>query len=87
MSKKSSTFAADLELKTDNGMLTAHKIAVIGLPQSGKSSLTKALQALVGQRQATHTPDAHTIEFVEVHHPDELHGHTYDVVLLSLIHI
>ncbi|MBR6065317.1 MAG: ferrous iron transport protein B [Paludibacteraceae bacterium] len=81
MSKKSSTFAADLELKTDNGMLTAHKIAVIGLPQSGKSSLTKALQALVGQRQATHTPDAHTIEFVEVHHPDELHGHTYDVVL------
>ena len=81
MSKKSSTFAADLELKTDNGMLTAHKIAVIGLPQSGKSSLTKALQALVGQRQATHTPDAHAIEFVEVHHPDELHGHTYDVVL------
>ena len=81
MSKKSSTFAADLELKTDNGMQTAHKIAVIGLPQSGKSSLTKALQALVGQRQATHTPDAHTIEFVEVHHPDELHGHTYDVVL------
>ena len=81
MSKKSSTFAADLEQKTDNGMLTAHKIAVIGLPQSGKSSLTKALQALVGQRQATHTPDAHTIEFVEVHHPDELHGHTYDVVL------
>ena len=81
MSQKSSTFAADLELKTDNGMLTAHKIAVIGLPQSGKSSLTKALQALVGQRQATHTPDAHTIEFVEVHHPDELHGHTYDVVL------
>jgi len=81
MSKKSSTFAADLELKTDNGMLTAHKIAVIGLPQSGKSSLTKALQALVGQRRATHTPDAHTIEFVEVHHPDELHGHTYDVVL------
>ena len=85
MSKKSSTFAADLELKTDNGMLTAHKIAVIGLPQSGKSSLTKALQALVGQRQATHTPDAHTIEFVEVHHPDELHGHTYDVVLQLVV--
>ena len=62
-------------------MSEVHKIAVIGLPQSGKSSLTKALQALVGQRQATHTPDAHTIEFVEVHHPDELHGHAYDVVL------
>ena len=53
-------------------MLTTHKIAVIGLPQSGKSSLTKALQALA---------KPHAIEFVEVHHPDELHGHTYDVVL------
>ena len=58
-----------------------HKIAVIGLPQSGKSSLTKALQALADQRQANHTPGAHTIEFVEVHNPDELHGHAYDVVL------
>ena len=53
-------------------MSELHKIAVIGLPQSGKSSLTKSLQALT-------TP--HNIEFVEVHHPDELHGHTYDVVL------
>ncbi|MBQ7258320.1 MAG: ferrous iron transport protein B [Paludibacteraceae bacterium] len=53
-------------------MKELHKIAVIGLPQSGKSSLTKSLQALT-------TP--HNIEFVEVHHPDELHGHTYDVVL------
>ena len=53
-------------------MLTTHKIAVIGLPQSGKSSLTKALQGLA---------KPHDIEFVEVHHPDELHGHTYDVVL------
>ena len=53
-------------------MLTTHKIAVIGLPQSGKSSLTKALQALA---------KPHDIEFVEVHHPDELHGHSYDVVL------
>lgn len=53
-------------------MSELHKIAVIGLPQSGKSSLTKSLQAL--------TPP-HNIEFVEVHHPDELHGHTYDVVL------
>ena len=53
-------------------MLTTHKIAVIGLPQSGKSSLTKALQGLA---------KPHDIEFVEVHHPDELHGHSYDVVL------
>ena len=53
-------------------MSELHKIAVIGLPQSGKSSLTKSLQTLT-------TP--HNIEFVEVHHPDELHGHTYDVVL------
>ena len=48
------------------------KIAVIGLPQSGKSSLAKSLQAM---------SKTHDIEFVEVHHPDELHGHTYDVVL------
>ena len=53
-------------------MSELHKIAVIGLPQSGKSSLTKSLQALT-------TP--HNIEFVEVHNPDELHGHSYDVVL------
>ena len=53
-------------------MSEVHKIAVIGLPQSGKSSLTKALQGLA---------KPHDIEFVEVHHPDELHGHTYDVVL------
>lgn len=63
MSAKSSTFAA--------GMI---KIAVIGLPQSGKSSLTKALQALADQGQQ----DMH---FVEVYHPDELHGHAFDVVL------
>ena len=50
------------------------KIAVIGLPQSGKSSLTKALQTLADQGQQ----DMH---FVEVHHPDELHGHAFDVVL------
>ena len=49
-----------------------HRIAVIGLPQSGKSSLVKALQALA---------KPHAIEFVEVYHPDELHGHSYDVVL------
>ncbi|MBQ6790565.1 MAG: ferrous iron transport protein B [Paludibacteraceae bacterium] len=50
------------------------KIAVIGLPQSGKSSLTKALQTLADQGQQ----DMH---FVEVYHPDELHGHAFDVVL------
>ena len=53
-------------------MLTTHKIAVIGLPQSGKSSLAKALQGLT---------KVHDIEFVEVHDLDELHGRTYDVVL------
>ncbi len=53
-------------------MSEVHKIAVIGLPQSGKSSLTKALQGL---------SKPHDIEFVEVHNPDDLHGHTYDVVL------
>lgn len=50
------------------------KIAVIGLPQSGKSSLTQALQSLAdeGKKEA---------QFVEVHNPDQLHGHAFDVVL------
>ena len=47
------------------------RIAVIGIPQSGKSSLSQALQNLAGE----------TMQFVEVHHPDELHGHAFDVVL------
>ena len=50
------------------------KIAVIGLPQSGKSSLSKALQSLAKKGEAN-------MQFVEVYNPDELHGHTYDVVL------
>ena len=62
-------------------MSELHKIAVIGLPQSGKSSLSHALQDLVEQRRANHVQGAHNIEFVEVHNPDELHGQTYDVVL------
>lgn len=50
------------------------KIAVIGLPRSGKSSLSAALQGLAENSQQA-------MQFVEVHNPDELHGHTYDVVL------
>ena len=50
------------------------KIAVIGLPLSGKSSLTAALQQLAVERQCD-------MQFVEVKNPDELHGHAYDVVL------
>ncbi len=50
------------------------KIAVIGLAQSGKSALTSALQKLADK-------DAHDLQLVEVHNPDELHGHSYDVVL------
>ena len=50
------------------------KIAVIGLVQSGKSSLSNALQTLADQGKQE-------VQFVEVHHPDELHGHAYDVVL------
>jgi len=60
-------------------MKTSHKIAVIGLPMSGKSALCKALQDLA-LRPAPGSEE-HTIQFVEVHNPDELHGHTYDVVL------
>ena len=50
------------------------KIAVIGLPLSGKSSLSKALQALANKGKQD-------MQFVEVHNPDELHDHSYDVVL------
>lgn len=50
------------------------KIAVIGLPQSGKTALSQALQRLAEQ-------SAHAMQFVEVHDLDELHGHTYEVVL------
>ena len=53
------------------------KIAVIGLPQSGKSSLSQALQTLAEQ-------GSRDMQFVEVHNPDELHGHTFDVVLQVL---
>ena len=60
-------------------MLTTHKIAVIGLPRSGKSSLTKALQNLANSQELS--AKSHAMQFVEVHHPDELHGHAYDVVL------
>ena len=57
-------------------MQNFHKIAVIGLPQSGKSALSSALRSLV-----KNDPASHTIDFVEVHNSDELHGHTFDVVL------
>ena len=50
------------------------KIAVIGLAQSGKSALTSALRSLADK-------DAHDLQFTEVYNPDELHGHSYDVVL------
>ena len=50
------------------------KIGVIGLPQSGKSALTQALQRLADK-------DGLDVRFTEVHDPDELHGHTFDVIL------
>ena len=50
------------------------KIGVIGLSQSGKSALTSALQTLADK-------EAYDLQFVEVHHPDELHGHSFDIVL------
>ena len=50
------------------------KIAVIGLAKSGKSSLTHALQRIADVEKRD-------LQFVEVHHPDDLHGHAYDVVL------
>lgn len=50
------------------------KIAVIGLAQSGKSSLVQVLQSLANEGKKE-------MQFVEVHNPDELHGHAFDVVL------
>ena len=61
-------------------MNSTHKIAVIGLPQSGKSALRHALQTLIEQRFDTDN-EPHNIDFVEIHNSDELHDHTYDVVL------
>ena len=70
MSKKSSNFA----VQNQNAQQEVIKIAVIGLPQSGKSSLSQALQGLADAGK-------YGMQFVEVHHPDDLHGHIYDVVL------
>ena len=50
------------------------RIAVIGLPKSGKSSLTNALQQQADEGKSD-------VRFTEVHNPDELHSHAYDVVL------
>ena len=50
------------------------RIAVIGLPHSGKSSLSNALQNLADKGH-------YGVQFVEVHNPDELHGHAFDLVL------
>ena len=50
------------------------RIGVIGIAQSGKSSLTHALQSLADAGRQD-------VQFVEVHNPDELHGHAFDVVL------
>lgn len=61
-------------------MNSTHKIAVIGLPQSGKSALRHALQTLIEQRFDTDN-EPHNIDFIEIHNSDELHDHTYDVVL------
>ena len=44
------------------------------MPQSGKSSLRQALQDLADKSYRD-------IQFVEVHNPDHVHGHVYDVVL------
>ena len=69
MSKKSSNFAAAKE--------KVMKIAVVGIAQSGKSSLCHALQALSDKGVPSHEP----MVFEEVHDLDLLHSHTYDVVL------
>lgn len=50
------------------------RIGVIGLPHSGKSSLSQALQVLADKRKKD-------VQLVEVYDLDELHSHSYDVVL------
>ena len=55
------------------------RIGVIGLPQSGKSALTKALQALADSQKPK--AEGQELSFTEVRDLDELHGHAYDVVL------
>ncbi len=50
------------------------QVAVVGSAHSGKSALIEALR-----QEAAWT--GKTIDFEEVHNPDDLHGHAYDVVL------
>ena len=50
------------------------KIAVVGIEKSGKTSVCGALQRLAQQSR-----DAYLFE--EIHDLDQLHGHSYDVVL------
>jgi len=69
--EKSSTFALDFKTPSIHHLT---KIAVIGLPQSGKSALVQSLQSLADK-------GAQDMHFVEVHNLDELHGHVFDVVL------
>ena len=51
-----------------------YKIGVIGLPQSGKSSITRRLQEMADEA-------GKKMAFIESHDLDELHGHSFDVVL------
>ena len=51
-----------------------YRIGVIGLPQSGKSSITRRLQEMADEA-------GKKMAFIESHDLDELHGHSFDVVL------
>ena len=52
----------------------SYRIAVVGLPQSGKSSITRRLQEIADQEKKL-------FQFIEAHNHDELHDQHYDVVL------
>ncbi len=56
------------------------RIAVVGIPQSGKSALAQALQQIADQRKTAGTT-VEAFDFEEVHNLDRLHGHSFDVVL------
>ena len=51
-----------------------YRIGVIGLPQSGKSSIARRLQEMADEA-------GKKMAFIESHDLDELHGHSFDVVL------
>ena len=72
-------------IKKKQYFCSVKRIAVIGLAQSGKSSLTEALRKIADEAAGVDRGyggyEDRYLQFEEVHNSDELHGHAFDVVL------